>query len=133
MAYITDDLSKSAKAKIARIRDEYPALSELSGFEGWGDQLKAGDWVLEFDVTNRSFQSIWSIPENFPSPPGLMLAVPQKSITLDSLGRLRIAKTHQLGIARAAHEFLADAAMSEDRKNAIIPLCSVVARLFSQR
>lgn len=131
VAYWMDEMSEDAERSLAAMRDEQPALSEMSAYEDWTDYLKPGEWTIDFKVesTGREhFQGIWEILPSSPSVPNLSLAVPVQQLLLGAFGPMTLAGADLAAVGRLAGSFFKHHSSSNGR-SAIPTLREVVARL----
>lgn len=131
VAYLMDGMSERAEWSLAALRDEQPALSEMSAYEDWTDYLEPGDLTIDFKIENNrseGFHGIWQILPSAPSTPNLSLAAPVQQITLDAFGPLKFGNADKAAVGRLAASFL-DNHPSSNGRSAIPTLREVVARL----
>lgn len=65
VALWSEDLSPAARRRIAADKSANPILEGYGSYEGWQEEIAAGDWIVDFQLseTSAALTGYWSSPE----------------------------------------------------------------------
>lgn len=113
----TEGVSTASLRAFERIQSERPVLRRADVFEDWGDRLRKGDWLIDFDLTSEpTLTGYWKVTG---AEERLTFVEQASRITLPGLGRLSLDDVSELAFKGIATSIFKEYAGSTDKGVAI--------------
>lgn len=103
LAIYSEGLSVAAERALKADQEANPALREFDVYEDWKDEIKAGDWLLDFELDGKgsSFGGYWSVPNPKIETELLTYVHKEIAVSLPGFGALALS-TKDLNACRSA-------------------------------
>lgn len=110
LAIYSEDYSPDGRRQIKRDRLRNPVLKDYEAYEDWGELIKAGDWLLDFELNNKigDFAGIFAVPAPEIKIGSMTYARNKSSVELPGLGKLKLSKADERALEKVAYELAAE-------------------------
>ncbi|MGY3695083.1 hypothetical protein ACVIGA_005163 [Bradyrhizobium sp. USDA 3240] len=108
LAIYSEGLSVAAERELNANLKANPALREFDIYEGWQSEIRAGDWLLDFELDGNdcSFGGYWSVPNPKIETKLLTYVHEETAVSLSGFGTLTLSTKDLNSCRRAARDLV---------------------------